>query len=495
MNDSFLAQVLAYLAAHEVDGYLVGGYVRDLLLGHDCHDFDIAVMGDALPLARRMADALHGHYVLLDAGMGIARVVSGDGGSYADLSRLRESDLHTDLAARDFTINAMALPLHTQSTRDVIDPFGGQRDLKARRVRSVGDGAFADDPARLVRAVRFVAQLDYELDAHTAALARRDATRLVRVAAERVRDEFAKILTASGAWRNLRLLDDLGLLSQILPELDALRGVQQPAQHHYDVFTHSLAVADAMEETLIACDAATMGRRPPGPPHPRLPAGVLGAVAERVRRHVAEIVSADRSRLVTLKLGALLHDVGKPGSRSVDEDGNTHFYNHPLEGVTVAEDALRRLRFSVREIRIVSTMIANHMRPAQVAADPQATRRAVYRYFRDTGAEGVDTLLLSLADHIGTRGPRLNVQEWWRHAQFTRLMLEHYYARPAQNGALPRLLSGTDIMKAFGLPAGRRVGLLLEELREAQAMGDVASRDDALAFVRRRLAEEAAAGK
>ena len=401
--------------------------------------------------------------------------------TYVDLSTLRGNDLRTDLAARDFTFNAMALRLADVSQQQVIDLFGGRDDLRRRRVCAVSDHALSDDPARLVRAVRFSAELGFEIDKHTAALAQRSAPLLAGVAAERVRDEFARILHAPGAWRNLHLLDDLGLLCVILPELNAMKGVAQ-SQHYYDVFTHTLAVADAVEETLIACGVAQVDKRPAGPPHPPLPVAVLGPVATDVRLHLAEVVSADRTRLVALKLGALLHDVAKPRTRTMEGE-ETHFYNHPVEGVAMAEEAMRRLRFSVNEIRIVSTMVLNHMRPAQVAADPQSTKKAVYRYFRDTGPEGVDTLLLSLADHIGTRGPTLNPSAWWQHAQFTRLMLEYYYAPASGPLVQPKLITGKDVMRICGLPAGPQVGDLLAEVQEAQALGEVTTRSEALQFV------------
>jgi putative nucleotidyltransferase with HDIG domain len=205
---------------------------------------------------------------------------------------------------------------------------------------------------------------------------------------------------------------------------------------------------------------------------------------------MAEVVSADRTRLITLKLGALFHDIAKPQTRTVGDDNEIHFYNHPVEGVAIAEEALRRLRFSTNEIRIVSTIILNHMRPAQMAADPQVTRKAVYRFFRDAGSTGVDTLLLSLADHIGTRGPRLNPSAWWQHAQFVRLMLEQHYAQPEPAARLPKLMTGDQIMKHFNLPAGPRIGELLEELHEAQATGEVGTREQALAFVRARISAQ-----
>ncbi len=488
MHNTFLDQVTSFLAGRGVEAYLVGGYVRDLLLGRQSNDIDIAVCGDAVALARQMADDLHGHFVLLDAENSIARVVSADGHDYADLSRLRGT-LAADLAARDFTFNALALPLGSTNTRDVVDLCGGVSDLRAQRVRAFSEGAFRDDPLRLARAVRFAAQFGWTIEPGTAALVRRDASLLARPSGERVRDEFVKILAAAGAWRNLHLLDDLGLLAVILPELDALRGVRQPAQHFYDVFDHTLAVVDAIEETLIACDVATIGKRPAGPRHLPLPGRVLGAAAAPVRAHLAEVVSADRTRIVTLKLAALFHDIAKPQARTVDEQGETHFYNHPLLALPIVEDVLRRLRFSVREMQIVSVMVANHMRPAQIAAEPDVTKKAIYRYFRDTGAEGVDTLLLSLADHVGARGPKLDPSSWWRHAQFTRLLLEYEQGGAQDVINLPRLITGKEVMKAFDLPPGPRIGELLEDVREAQVAGEVQTRAAALDLVRRRLEE------
>jgi putative nucleotidyltransferase with HDIG domain len=372
------------------------------------------------------------------------------------------------------------------NTRRVIDLFGGREDLRRQRIRVVSDRSFVDDPLRLVRAVRFAAQYGWTIEPHTADLARTAAHLLPSVAAERVRDEFVKVLAAPGSWRNLHLLAELGLLVGIVPEVESLRGFTQPPAHYYDIFTHTLAAVDAVEETLVACHVSETGKRPPGPPHAALPTGVLGAVAEHVRPHLAEVISADRSRLTTLKLAALFHDIAKPRTRSVDAKGDIHFYNHPVEGVAIVEQAMRRLRFSSVEMRIVTAIVGNHMRPAQLAADG-ATPRAIYRYFRDVGAEGVDTLFLSLADHIATRGPKLNPSDWWQHAQFVRMMLEYYYSQPARPENLPKLISGSEIMRRFDLPAGPRIGRLIEELREAQATGEVATRDEALEFVRQRV--------
>lgn len=230
-----LGRVAGFLMVRDVPAYLVGGYVRDRLLGRPTNDLDVAVAGDPLALGAELATTLGGAFVSMDTEHPTARVVL-EGGQYVDLTWLRDGDIEADLQGRDFTINSMAAPLRTDpvgwlealsvgGSRDLIDPFGGQEDLWSRRVRMVAPGAFRSDPLRLLRAVRFRAELGFEIDALTLEQMRRDSGLLARPAAERVRDELCRILAASGAGGNLRLLNDLGLLRHIIPELESLKGV------------------------------------------------------------------------------------------------------------------------------------------------------------------------------------------------------------------------------------------------------------------------------
>jgi poly(A) polymerase len=479
-----LGRVAAFLKARGVTAYLVGGYVRDRLLARPTNDADIAVAADPLALGAELAAHLGGTLVVLDTEHPTARVMV-EGGRHLDLTWLKAGDVETDLGGRDFTINAVAVPLRTGAlgwpealsvggSRGLIDPFGGQEDLWSRRVRMVAPDAFRNDPVRLLRAVRFRAELGFEIDRLTLDQMRGDGALMANPAAERVRDELSRILAVSGAMENLRLLDDLGLLRHIIPEMESLKGVVQPPEHHWDVFEHSLQTVGEMEwvAEFVTAEAGLLADLPDGA---RLRATLCA--------YLDESLSGGRTRLTLVKLAALLHDIAKPVTRSVGADGRIHFYGHQEQGAAMAGDILRRLRFSAREVSAVETMIRAHLRPAQLA-EGEPTGRAVYRFYRDAGAEGQATLMLSLADHRAARGPALILAEWQAHVDLTRRMIVAAYQTPPAQVSPSRLITGRDLMVALSIPAGPRVGRALEEIREAQAAGEVGTREEAIALAR-----------
>jgi len=498
--EELLPQVVSILKGQGVVTYLAGGFLRNALLGLPSNDVDLAVVGDPFALARLVADALGGHYVLLDEALPTARVVfqgaSDDAGIvYFDFCQFRGDDILADLAQRDFTINALALDLSPAdvlpalsrlaagalATLPLLDPFGGLADLRAGLVRAVHDGVFRDDPLRLLRAVRFVAQLGFQIEPHTQTLIRRHSALAARPAAERILEEIVKILSAPGAGEHLRLLESLGLLTVVIPELNSLRGVTQPQEHYWDVFEHSLQTVSAAEHLLASLQVASP--QPPAASPQSLVAWNLPLpVLEKLRAHFAEVLAADRPRTIAFKLAALLHDVAKPQTRSVEPDGRIRFINHQIVGLPIVDGILRRLRLSRREIAVILTVIEHHLRPGQLTDEVVVSKRAVYRFFRDTGAEGIDVLFLSLADHWATRGPLLNADHWAQHVAMTQAMLTCYLA-PEQAAAPVRLVTGDDIL-ALGVPSSPRVGELLDQVREAQAAGEVRNREEALAFVR-----------
>jgi len=499
--EELLPQVASILEEQGVVAYLAGGFLRDALLGRPSNDVDLAVAGDPLALARLVADTLGGHYVLLDEVLPTARVVfpdaSADAGIvYFDFCQFRGEDILADLAQRDFTINALVIDLQhalgplvfgpwslvagttdyglrttDHGPRTILDPFGGLADLRAGLIRAVHDGVFRDDPLRLLRAVRFVAQLGFQIEPHTQALIRRHSALAAQPAGERVLEEIVKILSAPEAGQHLHLLDSLGLLTVVIPELNSLRGVSQPQEHYWDVFEHSLQTVSAAERVLNSLHN----------PHPTLPRITWeGRVGEKLRAHFAEVLAADRPRTIAFKLAALLHDIAKPQTRSVEPNGRIRFINHQIVGLPIVEDILRRLRLSRREIAVILTVIEHHLRPGQLTDEQSVSKRAVYRFFRDTGAEGIDVLFLSLADHLATRGPLLNPDHWAQHVAMTQAMLSYYLA-PEPAAAPVRLITGDDIL-ALGVPSGPRVGELLDQVHEAQAAGEVRTREEALAF-------------
>ncbi len=465
----------------------VGGAVRDALLRRPVHDWDFAVDRDALGLARAVADALGGAYYPLDAERDTGRVilVVEDGARLElDFAALRGDSLEADLLARDFTVNALAL----DERGGLVDVTGGAGDLEAGLIRAVSERTFRDDPVRLLRAVRMEAEQGFEIESQTAAWLRRDAPLVSLPAAERVLDEFVRMLMAQDASIPLQRLDEFGLLPHVMPELESLKGVAQSPPHRFDVWHHTLATVNTLEGVIAVATSQEASPRAMADVPPAAwgdLARVLGQFSGDVTAHLAVEVSSGRDRALLLKLAALLHDVGKPKTSSQDEDSRIHFYNHELVGARMAAARLQRLRFSRDEVERIRTIVGQHLRPGHLARAEEVTRRAVYRYFRATACGGVDVVLLNLADHLATWGPNLQEARWARRLEVAETLLIHYFERYEKTVAPPPLVTGSDLMAELGLEPGPQIGRLLETLREAQAAGEVNTREEALALAGR----------
>lgn len=481
-----LTRVSQFLTEQNVRWYVVGGLVRDVLLGRSTADIDIAVAADALEIAPRVADILGGKYVLLDRVNRVGRVVLVDeaapatGGQWElDFSTL-EGDIKADLARRDFTIDAMAADL-SKSAGDrpevqLIDPFDGWDDLHQGVVRTVTKTAFESDPARLLRAVRLAAELGFGISQETEALIRRCSCLIAGVRGERVREELLRLLAVPWAGGILSYLDELGLLTAVVPELAQTKGVGQPKEHFWDVFTHCVKTVAAVDFLLRQGEWEYAGE------------DVLAAApwSEALAQHFALEVSGGSTRRELLKLAALLHDIAKPQTRAIEADGRMHFLGHAKEGAAKAVGILERLRFSGKETKLVEDMVRHHLRPMQMSQEGLPSRRAIYRYFRETGDDGIDILFLSLADHLATRGPLLTLTGWQQHAGIADYILGQRFQEETLTGP-PRLVDGYDLLNIFGMSPGPEIGKLLEAVREAQASGEVGNREEALAYLRKRL--------
>ncbi|MBI5035459.1 MAG: CCA tRNA nucleotidyltransferase [Chloroflexi bacterium] len=459
-----LEQVISFIAEQNVDAYFVGGIVRDELMERPVkRDIDLAIDGDAVELARTFADAQCGAFYLMDEEHNVARVILAD--TYIDFAQMRGS-LREDLATRDFTINAMARQL---GSHELTDPFHGQKHLETKQVCTVSDDVFKNDPVRLLRAVRFAGELNFVIGAHTEKLMQRDAHLLAFASMERARDELYKILALSDPLAALRQMDDLGLLAALIPQVNALQGITQSAPHVYDVFEHTMRVVDELV---------------------KIQAHGYNEVANdeflvELQAHMAELVSANRERGALLRLAALLHDIGKATTRSIDDKGTIHFYEHEPRGAEMSEEILRRLRFSNTEIEIMTTVITHHLRPAQLARDGQITNRAAYRFFRDTGDAGIDTCILALADGRGKTAPKIDIERDAKQRATNAILLNRYFTAGETVIAPPPVIDGNGLMAELKLAPGKHIGELLEAIREAQAAGEVRSRQDAVMHARK----------
>jgi len=482
-TSAILSAARRALGERHASAWVAGGAVRDALLGRDPADLDLAVdVDDVGELARAIAQATGAATVAFDAERGVHRIVSRDDGSTVDLTLAAEG-IGPNLLRRDFTINAMALPLQlwpTAAAPLVVDPVGGLEDLQAKRLRAVSEDGLAADPVRMVRAVRLCAELGLEVEPQTGAWIAAGAERMTSSAPERVRDELVRLMRPPGTAPHLRLLDRLGLLTQIIPELEAARETTQPKEHYWNVLEHSIEAVGKVQGVL---------RVEPLDPEPD-PAVPWTAQDEE---HAGEPVGGGRTRADALRLAALLHDVAKPACKTVEEDGRIRFLGHAKEGAVIVEQVMERLRFSNRERRLVAAMVREHLRPGMITREPTGpSRRALHRYFRDAGDAAVDTLYLSFADYLAARGPRFDPDDWAAYAEGIHGILVAYYSRESEAPA-PRLVDGHDLMGALGLEPGPIVGRLMETLREAQAAGEIETRPQAIALAGKLLAEGSAA--
>jgi poly(A) polymerase len=458
----------ARAALAEGPAWLVGGAVRDELLGRHTADLDIVVAGDPAQAARKIAHAAGGAACFaLSKEFGSWRVVARKRAWQVDVEPLRGPTLRDDLALRDFTVNAIAQEL---SGGEPIDPLGGIADLHARRLRMAGPGAFADDPLRVLRMVRVAVELGFEPDLDAHRHARAEAPRLREVSAERVFVELRRTLAADRPRRGIEMLGAIGAAAVVLPELEALRGVEQSRFHHLDVYHHTLEVLDRTVELTSPSGPTTVELR-----------DAIGEQLPPVAELLGQPLADEISRGEALRWGALLHDAAKPSTRAVRPDGRVTFIGHDAQGAELARTALTRLRASERLRAHVAALVRHHLRAGFLVHEPQPLApRTTFAYLRSCSPVEVDVTLLSMADRLATRGDRareaIDAHMGLAHQLLTRALEWHAHGPPRP------LLRGDELIRELGLTSGPRVGEMLERIAEAQYAGELTTREDALGY-------------
>jgi poly(A) polymerase len=507
--------------------WLVGGAVRDRLLGRRTGDLDVVLDGEPREAARALARAARAAAFALSEEYGGWRVVARDGAWQVYFERLRGSTLEEDLALRDFTVNAIAEPLGEPGAApgEAIDPLHGIEDLARGRLREAGPRAFAEDPLRVLRLVRLAVELDLEPDPDTRAHAHAHAAALGEAAPERIFMELCRILDAPRAVAGMGLMGEVGATAVVLPELEALHGVTQSHHHHRDVYGHTLEVLEqviALQEDPVAIlspggwgetGASGVERAEPARDEIGSEGSAGGGVRaiEALPALLAAPLADGLTRGGALRWGALLAETGmraegeclpasvdaaKPLTRDVrSSDGGVTFIGHDARGAQLAAEVLGRLRASGRLRAHVAALVRNHLRLGFLVHEPQPlARRTVFAYLRACEPVEVDVTLLSVADRLAGRngdagaspgcGRGERAQEAIdSHLRLARRMLADAIGWRAE-GPPRALLRGDELASELGIPAGPRLGELLEELLQAQYAGEIATREDALAYAR-----------
>jgi poly(A) polymerase len=319
---------------------------------------------------------------------------------------------------------------------------------------------FLDDPLRILRAFSLSAIFRFKIDKQTLKLIQRDRKNIAWVSGERIRDELLKILETPRAFDYLVKMDKLKVLDIIIPEIKIMRGVKQGPYHHLDVWQHSL-------ETLRQLEGLALELKN----------------NKEIQAYLDEIISSDRKRMSLLKLGALLHDIGKPGALR-HKAGKTIFHGHERLGRSICEEIIRRLKFSNDELEALNKMVFWHLRPGYLADNQVVSKRAKFRYFRDTGSEGVSVLLLSIADQRATRGRLTSEKDRQHHEKICLALIKEYF-RQKKMVKLKPLINGDMLMKKFKLKPSPLIGKILSELEELQAIGKIKTKEEALKAAKR----------
>ncbi|MFH0935526.1 MAG: HD domain-containing protein [Candidatus Omnitrophota bacterium] len=443
--------------------YLVGGILRDLILGRKKTnpDFDFCLKKGAISFGRSLARKIKAGFVVLDREHGAARLVkkSKDKVCTLDFTDFRGRDLKEDLLHRDFSVNSIALKLEEAAANKdlnglLIDPYCGRQDLQLKVIKTANKTAFIEDPLRILRAFGLSAQLGFRIDGQTLKLAKSQKDKIPGVSGERIRDELFRIFEAPDTAACLKELNQSKILQIIFPEIKKMRGIGQGPYHHLDVLEHTLETVRQFE--LLLKDIKN----------------------KEIIGYLNEVISGARSRRQLLKLGAILHDIGKPDALR-HKDGKIIFHGHERIGLGLTEAVCRRLKASNDEINSLRKIVLCHLRPGYLADNRILTARAKFRYFRDAGIEAVSILLLSIADQRATKGPLTTKGSRLRHEKTCFGLIGEYFKKRSQEKQ-PRLLNGDLLMKRFNLKPAPLIGKILSEIEELQAIGRIKTVGEAL---------------
>ena len=462
---SILKPVYLFAERKGVKLYLVGGILRDIILKREKlnPDFDFCIKSGAINFGSKLAKEIRAGFVVLDKEHGACRLVKKINNKVAtlDFSDFRGKDLEEDLLHRDFTINTFALELKglfskKASEAQLIDLHGASEDLKEGIIRIANKTSFDEDPLRVLRAFSLSAIFGFKIEPKTVSLIKIKTAKLSEVSFERLRDEIFKILGSKDSFGQISAMDDLGIIKVLFPEFNPMRGLKQGPYHHLNVWKHSLETLKQLEVLLYSLRSN-----------------------KAIQDYLDEPICAERTRRSLLKLGCLLHDTGKPEALR-RRAGKTIFHGHERIGSDIAEEIARRFKLSNDELQSLSRMVFWHLRPGYLADKEKPTPRAVFRYFRDAGKDGLSILLLSMADQRSTRGPLTSDESRKQHERVVLKLIKEYFRRQEEKERLIPVINGNDLIKKFKLEPSPLIGKILAEIEEQQAIGKIKNKTEAL---------------
>lgn len=452
-------QLIKDLLPKGAKAYIVGGYIRDKILGVETFDIDYAILNtNTIQLAKAFASKVKGHFVLLDSINEIARVVMPDKKNFVDFAKCVGNTIQEDLSRRDFSINAMGCDIENEI---VIDIFGGQKDLENKILRVFDEKNLTDDPLRVLRAYRFASKYNLAIEPKTQKMLQKHKGLLnqTKTAKERIQIEFLKLLEGDKSAEILQKMKDNEFLYEIFAELKEQQTIPKNSHHHLDLINHSIETVRQLES-------------------------FIGTEPKWVQEHIFQDFIPGISRLAFLKLATLLHDIGKPQTWEIEADTGRHrFIRHDEIGADFAKKILKKLKYSNNQTKYISKLIKHHIYPSHLLRS-EVTEKAILRMFRRLEDETIDVILLAKADRLSAKGEAITDEIIQKNLLGLMLLLEKYKAAKETIKPLEKLLSGEEIMELLKIKQGKELGQIIKELKEAQLSGDVSTKQEAIEFIK-----------
>ena len=449
-----------FLLSQINEGYLVGGSVRDALMGRVFVDRDIAIK-DAENFAKKLAEKFNATFIVLDPEYKIYRLVLEDKINYLDISEIQgelnaDANIEEDLSRRDFAMNAIAINL---ANGEIIDPFGGKSDIENKIIRHIKDSNFEEDPLRILRAFRFAATTGFELSEETKACIRKFKHLLFNPAKERINYELMKLFGGGNCSKVLLEMDEFGILEELFPFVKEMKKVTPNTHHHLDLFHHVIETVRNIEELYITASSIE-------------------------KEHLDSVNFGGFPRINHIKLAGFLHDIGKYSTWTIEESGRHRFIKHDDVGAKMCIPFLREMKFSKKQIEYISSMIKNHIYPSNVICAPDLNEKVMMRYLRKMDTNVIDNIILAKADRLSARGEAITEDIVKENLNGLDKLLNFYLEKRDTMKPLPKLIDGNEVMQIKKIKQSPLLGEILNALKEAQLNGDINTKEEAIDFVK-----------